>query len=927
VNLAGAGLVGREAELDVIDSFLRGAGGLPAGLVLEGSPGIGKTTLWRHGVGAAGAVRRVLVASPVVAEADLSFTTLADLLTDVVEPVLPQLAPPQRHALEVALLLREVAGSTPEPRAVGFALLSALKILASHEALMVAIDDVQWLDASSESVLSFAVRRLKTEPVGFFLTRRLEPGHELPSRLEHALDPERLRRVCVGPLTFGALQRMLRERLDARLPRPTVRRVWEASGGNPFFALEIARNLQARIGQIAPGEPLPVSDDLSRLVHDRIVALPTLDQSALWLAAAASTPTVDLVRRALDTKSDDLLKHAMTARIVEVSGDRIKFTHPLFASAVYTMLEASERRNRHRRLAGVLEDPEERARHLARAAENPDAATAVALEAAATRARSRGTTGAAAELCAEAVRLTPVSAADDHWRRLTACAAYHFESGDTASARRLLEQAVAEAPPGARRAQALSRLARVQLYGDRPTSATLFEQGLVEAGDDLSVRWDSEEGLALSLFFMREDLGKAAHHASAAVGMGRRMAANRELAVALGTLGLIHGALGHQDATSVLTEALALEEWSREERLIRQPRFNLGVVFFWQDEPEPALALLRGVRENAVAHGDESSLPLVLGYLTLVEWILGKWSEAATSAEEAYEIAIQTDQWTEQAFALAARALVAAGLGREEPARVDAERALTLARPRRALLAGMTAAWALGILDLSLEDAQGALSYLEPLVDHVEAAGIREFGSARFVTDAVEAMIGLQRLDDASTLLGRVETGAVALDRPSILAACARCRGLLASARGDARAAETMFAGALEHHARTPTPFERARTLFCLGTARRRAGQKREAREALEEAVEGFRQLGAMLWEKRATAELGRIGGRVTAGGELTPTEERVAALVAQGFSNREIAARLFVTERTVEFHLSNMYGKLGVRSRTQLARWFQSRP
>lgn len=926
VNTRGVAIIGRETELETIRDFLATRDGLPGALVLEGEPGIGKTVLVQQGIAEAGSYR-LLAAAPVEAERDLSFTGLTDLLENVLEEVVADLPPPQRHALEVALLRIEAGGSDPDPRAIGAAVLGALRAVARDGPLLVAVDDVQWLDMASESALSFAARRLETEQIAFLLGRRRD-ADKPATAIERAFAEARVRRIRLGPLSLGALQRVLRERFDDTLPRPVVRRVWKSSGGNPFFALEIALALHDRSGDIGPGEPLPVPENLAKLIQDRIGALPRVAQSVLPIVAAASTPTLALLERALDQDARPLLEPAVDARIVQLQGERIRFAHPLFGSAVYSALDEGGRRDVHRLLASVTDDAEERTRHLARAADGPDEQTAAALEQAARTARSRGATAAAAELCDESIRLTPPPSDEAARKRRITAAGYHFESGDTARAIRLLEEAVANAPHGPTRAEALSRLARIHVYeGDRHSAIDLFREALAEAGDDAAVRCDAEEGIAISLFLMRADLASAARHARTAVELAERTGDRSHSAVALGTQGLVGGLLGDSDAPVALEAALQLEEWAGELRPVQQPTFNLAVFLVWADQFEASVSLLDAAYERAVNQGDESSLPWILGYRSIGEWLLGRWERAGASAAEAYEIALQTGQLAQQALALASRALVAAGRGEEDRGRSDAHRALALSGEHDAMVATITGTWALGLLDLSLGAADEAHRRLGPLVERLEGAGVEEPGSMRFVTDEIEALLMLGRLDEAAELLACTDKRARMLDRASVIAACERSHGLLAAANRNVDAAEEALRRALREHARATIPFERARTLLALGSLLRRTGRKRDARETLEEAHAQFLKLGAALWANVSGAELARIGGRAPSRAELTATEEKVAALVAEGHTNREVAAALFVTERTIEYHLANIYRKVGVRSRTELARRLASTP
>jgi DNA-binding CsgD family transcriptional regulator len=223
-------------------------------------------------------------------------------------------------------------------------------------------------------------------------------------------------------------------------------------------------------------------------------------------------------------------------------------------------------------------------------------------------------------------------------------------------------------------------------------------------------------------------------------------------------------------------------------------------------------------------------------------------------------------------------------------------------------------------LALSLGDARDAERQLAPLVEVIWRAGIREPGFMRAVPDEVEALIMLDESARALVLLDPFEREARRLDRAWALAAAARCRAMLAAADGRLEEAERAFAESLGHHERLGEPFDLARTLLAQGVVQRRAKQRRAARETLQRALALFEELGAAIWAERARAELARIGGRAPSAGELTPMERRVADLVAAGRSNREIAAELVVTARTVETHLSRIYRKLGLRSRTELA-------
>jgi predicted ATPase len=401
-------VVGRDTELSAIERFLDALPAGPSGLVVEGEAGIGKTTLWVEAVRAAEArAQRVLRARPAESEAKLSYAALADLVGSAFDETRGALPAPQESALATALLRAE----TDEPadaRTTATALVGVLTALAAERPSLIAVDDVQWLDPASARALEFAARRLPPQ-VGLLVTRRTEGGEEAPLGLGRALPEERLQRLVPRPLSLGALHHLIGNRLETVPSRPTLVRIAAASGGNPFFALEIARALTREGGDRGLGDPLPVPRDLQELVLARVRALPAAAQKATLVAAALSRPTVATVAGALEPDCDALsaLAAAEEGGVLASERGRIRFTHPLLASAVYGAAPESRRRQLHRRLAEVVTDVEERARHLAASVTEPDEATAAELEDAARGAAQRGAHDAAAELFEAARRLTP----------------------------------------------------------------------------------------------------------------------------------------------------------------------------------------------------------------------------------------------------------------------------------------------------------------------------------------------------------------------------------------------------------------------------------------------------------------------------------------------------------------------------------------
>ena len=379
-------LVGRERELDELARSLDAVPSGPVGFLFEGDAGIGKTILWRETVSAA--LDRsycVLSCRPVESEAQLAFTALGDLLEEVPDWASADLPVPQRRALDVALLRAEAEGPPPLPRAVSLGVLGVLRALAASGPVVIAVDDVQWLDRPSASALEFAARRLRGEPIGVVFARR-GVGADVPLALEQALPREAVRRLLVSPLGGDSLEPLVRARLGVHLGSPALRQLEAASGGNPFFALELARSLAERDVPLGPGEPLPVPGSLRMLLGERLADLAPAAREVALAASALARPTVALVEASLRSADPAAaLAGAVDAGVLEIEGDRLRFAHPLIASVVYADASAAQRHALHARLADVVEELEERARHLALAAEAPDGDVAAELDRAAAR--------------------------------------------------------------------------------------------------------------------------------------------------------------------------------------------------------------------------------------------------------------------------------------------------------------------------------------------------------------------------------------------------------------------------------------------------------------------------------------------------------------------------------------------------------------
>ncbi|MGH3129041.1 MAG: ATP-binding protein [Gaiellaceae bacterium] len=915
-------VVGRDAELGALRDFVTGISDGASALVLEGEAGMGKTTLWRAGVeDALHAGLCVLRAEPAESETALSFSGLGDLLDPVLEEALEPLPAGQRSALARALVLEEVDGPPPDAHAAGVALLNALRGLANTRDVLVAIDDVQWLDVASAGALAYALRRLRDEHICVLLARRTGVENLLSDELRRT---PRCGDLNVGPLDPAALSQVVNVHLGVALPRPLLSEVHQASGGNPFYALEIVRTLTRSGVSVEAGKPLPVPDSLHDLVHGRLLALPLHSRDFLVAAAAHAHPTISATEAASGVDRAIGLAPAVEARIVEVDGDRIRFTHPLLAAGAYETADLSRRREIHASLAERLEEPEARAWQLAASVERPDEDVATVLEGAAQHARARGAPRPAALLLDRASALTPSDRAEEGVRRAVDAAYLHFESGDSPRAEAQLEQVIASLGPGRDRARAVTQLGRVRSDRSLAEAVALFSQALDEAEGDPQILASAHEGVAISLFFSHERLGQSIRHSELAAELARDLRDDALAGEALGSQLLAETILGLTSATATSERALALQDAAREqltrERIRRQPLVCVAACWRWTNEVAQACDVLRELLERAVEVGDESSRPLLLMLLGEAECALGQLDSARMRALEGRELAEQSGQYTLRTYHLALESLVEAHRGREQRARSAAREALELVPGTGARLAELLVTRALGHLELALGAPSEAVAHLEPFLVFVRREAIVEPGFIPFVVDHVEALIELGRQSEAVELLDWYEDNAERLDRVSALANCARCRGMLAAQAGELDAAVAAYEQALELHARVDLPLDRGRTLLSLGATQRRMKRRREARATLDEALAVFEGMGAALWAERARGELKRISGRAATPGALTPAEERVAALVVQGKTNKEVAAALFLSDRTVEGHLAHVFGKLGIRHRSELA-------
>jgi DNA-binding CsgD family transcriptional regulator len=898
----------------VVVDFLEAASEQPSGLGIEGEAGIGKTTLW---LGAEDRARsrgfQVLSARAVHAESALAYAALADLLRDVPASVIDRLPEPQRIAIDRVMLRGADTGPGTDQRAVAAAFVSVIETMTTAAPVLVAIDDVPWLDASTRAVVTYAARRV-TGPVGFLVTARTESDDPDALSWLRLSRPEAMRRHRVGPLSLGGLHNLLSERLNRTFPRPTLVRIAEISRGNPFYALELARAFD---GPPRADAELPAG--LAELMRNRIGRLDRDAGRVLLAAACAAQPTVELLAEATGNTVErvlDLLEHVETNGIVGIDGSRVLFTHPLLAHSVYTDATRPDRRRMHRTLAEIVTEPELRARHLALAAVSEDPATLQALDAAAEVARRRGAPAAAAELLEMAFRL----GGDDPVRRLRA-AEHHFEAGSTDRAMEHLDATVERLPPGPILAMALILRAGLRIYDNRfAIAARLLEQALEAAGDVPKLRLRTLLLLCMARG-MAGDFDASTRAASDAVRIAEEIGRPALLSQALAVKVYTDLQFGNMFDEAALRRAVELEDPDYNGPIMFRAHVVNAVSMAHIGRLDEAAVLIGDARHRCDERGAESDLMAIAGWSTMISIWRGRFEEAAGYAEEAVERAEQLGGESMLVMPQTVRAAAHSYLGRFEEARADARGAYECAVRCESERMTEWPLMTLGFIEVSQGNYAEALTVMAPLIAMFDRIPGTEIMSSMHVPDAVEAMAALGRLDEAEPLVTEMERNGRAHDRPWMLAVGARCRAMVQAALGDVEAAERTARQALTEHDRLPMPFERARTELLLGQLQRRLRQKDLASGTLGSALRTFESLGTPLWAGRARAELARTnvgpGGRAA----LTPSELRVAELAASGMTNRDVAAALFISPKTVEHNLGRVYRKLGIRSRAELGR------
>jgi ATP/maltotriose-dependent transcriptional regulator MalT len=891
-------IVGRGHERTRIEAFLTD---LPAGaraVFLRGEPGIGKTTLWRLGLEQAReAGHAVLRTRPAEEERSLALGGLVDLLDGVdVEPT-------------------ALRGDDPIGR--GRAVLDALRRLAEHSPTVVAIDDLQWLDAASARVLRYAIRRLDGEPVGILATARLDA--EDPLRAAELLPPGRAELLELGPLSLEELGAVVRN-AGGPISRPLLRRLHAISDGNPLFAVELARPLAAGgPGLRSDAEPrLP--DSLAEAIAARLATVPPELAEVLDCTSALGRASVRTLVEALPGRDvEPLLEEAEELGLLVVTDDlEVRFAHPLVGSVVYGRMRPLARRSLHARLAAHVESPDLRARHLALSTDEPDESLTSLLDEAAERAARRGLPDVAGEYAGHSLRLTPADAEEARRRRALAQIRHLAAAGEMRRALDLADGLIAELPPGLGRAEALVERAQLEA-DDLEAGEELLLRALRDAGDDRLLRGRVLDQLGWLRGVFRGDLPagiECAREALAlAVSLGDRAF---EMSAAAGLSNM--EALAGRPQPQLMERAIELERALGRPALWVGPRVLYAEQLLWAGDLGAARDLLETADAEAARTSNERWRPYGLYDLAAVESAAGNLARADELLRRALESARDSEDSHVESWIFYRLALVATWLGRVDEAQAAAERRLAAATASGERPGIARARSVLGLLTLSQGDASAAATELVAAVRLLDEMGFAHPGAIPALPDAIEALALSGDAEAAEDLLGRLEAQAEAVGSAWARAAFTRSRGIVLLARGDGDTAARVLGEAVAAFDRLDFAPDAARARLLEGRALLRAGRRTAAADTLADARARFAAMGATLWQARAAEQLDRAApGRAV--GELTPTETRIAELVAQGLRNREIGQTLFISVPTVEAHLTRIYRKLEIRSRSELAR------
>ena len=872
-------------------------------VLIRGHAGIGKSTIFEHLVSDAEVGgRRLLVARPTEAEKDLPYVSLGDLFADCGDAI-DELPPTLREAIDRALL-RAGADGAVERHAVGRATASVLDVLAADKPLLLAVDDVHWIDAASAGALSFALRRHQDPGSKALLTER--SGVDGPLVLDGVDAPT----ITLGPLPAEALDRLVLDHLGITLSKPRLAELHRLSQGNPLHAIEIAR---ADAASPSADGKFRVPGSLSATLEQRLRALTPPGFEATLIAALSGDVTERTIRAVVSDRAG--LDEAVRQGTLEVTAaERVRCSHPLIAPVAIGMATPWEVRRLHLALADVVGD-EMRLHHLALGADEPDEALATELETAAAAQAARAAPEAATVLARASARLSIDATA--RRRRMFYEAHYLLAGGEVPPAQALLEELVDQSTDPIEKARTLLLLA--DTVGDEmERSIELGERALALAEGDPALLAECHAVLEV-LTWINGDVATSAAHLRAAVPLAEAGGNETRLASVLAELCHLDVLLECRYDPALMERASEIEG-RLDLEVTERPSFLKGMLATMLDDPVTARPLLERSLVDARAVGDESILARVLFRSAELELRTGNWGDALRFAREFLEIESKQRALHEEGVALCCVATVAAHAGLVDEARQRGEAGIESGVRIGDRITEVRSRGALGLLELSLGHVREARALLEPAQAVLDQMGIGELSIHHVASNLIEVRVLDGDLDGACALIERVRSVGEPAGRTWHRVIALRGDAMVAAARGDLDGAFALAQQAVDAAQELPQPFEQARTLLMFGDIARRARRRAEARTALTAALERFDELGAPLWADRAAANLARIGGRApSVDSGLTAMERSVAELVAQGRTNREIAAELFVAVRTVESNLTRIYAKLGVRGRAEL--------
>ena len=914
-------LYGRSREREQLTELVRGAAaGRSFALLVEGPAGIGKSVLLEEAVAAAAATT-VLRTTGHEAESGIPYGALSELLAPVLDR-LGDLAEAQRSALAGALALEE---ARPRDRfAVPAAVLGLLSMLAEERPLLVVVDDVHWLDPASREAVLFVAQRVGAEGVGVLLAARDSDGGPIEA-------PAGLARLRLAPLARDDALALLRdgERSGgAAVADDVAEELLRASAGNPLALRELPRALTSaqRSGEAPLGGP-PASGSRVQAAFERQLAeLPAQTRGALCLIAAGSGCPPEAVAEALARigVGEQALARAREAGLLVERGGRLDFRHPLLTAAAYHAAPSAERCAAHVALAAAVGDVHHRAWQLSGAALGADPAAAAALREAGEQARLRGAHGEAARAFGRAAELTEEAGARAALELESA--RDHAVAGHGELALELAARAGSESRDALVREGAEHLRAHLLMRGGDPLEAVGALKALAARAVDEGDRARSARYLLEASFahmFRGEmaalsDLAAQAREVAAPESPELAMAAAVAEGEALIALGL------STEGEALLTAAEPLLHGFDPLSDLAELVGMAAMASLWTerfDRAERIVTRMVGVARDAAAVG---RLPFPLGVRSQLHWRRGRWAAAYADAEEAVRLSGETGQAGTRALTLATLTRAEAGIGRLEQARAHGQEGVALSEVAAGAATVLHSLAAAGFAELTAGRAEAAAALLTRAEAIDRGLPLGEPAVTMYAGDLVEALVRVGRREEAERALARLQEGAARTAGAWSNAVAARGRLLLAE-EGEL---DALGEEALRWHAQVDMPFERARTELVLGERLRRARRRADARERLGNALAALERLGAEPWAQRARTELRATGGPAQAAGareaapveELTPHELQVALLVAEGRTNREVGAALFLSAKTIEHHLSAIYRKLGLRSRTQLA-------